>query len=86
MMATPARDYLAPIGHGDCAPLIKIIEKVRADALEEAANTAENFAAAMNAMRTHPDPLPIDTNEGWRRVMDGALDIASAIRNLGDKA
>lgn len=34
MMATPARDYLAPIGHGDCAPLIKIIEKVRADERE----------------------------------------------------
>ena len=74
-------------GCGNASVLIdrfvkQVRREARAEALEEAAKVAEDFAAAMNAIRAHPDPLPIDTNEGWRRVMDGAIDVATAIRAL----
>lgn len=49
---------------------------------EACAKVAKDFAAAIATQKTHPDPLPIDTNEGWRRVEDAALDIADAIAAL----
>lgn len=55
---------------------------IRNAALEEAARVAEGLVAIARASKSHPHPLQIDTNEGWRRLEDGAQDIVDAIRGL----
>lgn len=54
----------------------RLIAEIR----EECAQIAEDLANSIEGQSRHPQPLPIDTNEGWRRVHDAALDIATAIR------
>ena len=58
--------------------------EIRAEVWERAAKVADAFAGYIGDQASHPKPLPIDTNEGWRRVRDGALDIAQSIRNQKD--
>lgn len=68
----------------DVMPIFARFESaIRADQVERDAKVAEEFAAAIGTQKSHPKPLPIDTNEGWRRVQDAALDIATAIRQKG---
>lgn len=64
--------------------LARFEAEIRADATaierERCAVVAEHFADFVGAQKAHPQPLAIDTNEGWRRVQDGALDVSAAIR------
>lgn len=59
-----------------------------ADAIEDAAKVADDLASIAERGKLHPQPLPIDTNEAWRRVEDACRDISAAIRLLsqGGKA
>lgn len=67
-----------------CAAIDAFEAEIRADERERAAKVADAFAGYIGDQASHPQPLPIDTNEGWRRVRDGALDIAQSIRNQKD--
>ena len=53
----------------------------RIAALDRAAEVAEEFAAVVDGMPRHEQPL-LENSEGWRRVSDGAKDIADAILAL----
>lgn len=45
------------------------------------AGIADGLTRIAESAKHHVDPLPCDTNEAWRRVQDGAIDIATAIRS-----
>ena len=98
MAADIWRDYVAKVGEvivercmrdggldeGLPSILARFEAEIRADERERAAKVADAFAGYIGDQASHPQPLPIDTNEGWRRVRDGALDIAQSIRNQKD--
>ena len=70
--------------HPALVAMMRFEAEIRAGERERAAKVADAFAGYIGDQASHPVPLPIDTNEGWRRVRDGALDIAQSIRNQKD--
>jgi len=64
---------------------VKIAAEQRAAGRDEAAKVADDLARVAARAKDQPQPLPCDTAEAWRRVEDAALDIAAAIRALGDR-
>jgi len=82
---TPVNDRVDEITETVLAALKSHGQAFDAAGVREAcAKVADAFAGYIGDQASHPQPLPIDTNEGWRRVRDGALDIAQSIRNQKD--